>query len=203
MINTPKRILLNIPAGIVLVIFISMTITVQLLAQTKTEHEFRIKPEEVPAKAISFIEQCQFPKKIKWYAEESQNGKSFEAKTKFRKTTYSCEFDSTGNIEDIEWIIDFPELDKNLQFKMDSSLNQLYLKYRVIKLQVQWFGEPESLIKLIHNSQSDEPYTTRYEMVIRNQKENSSDYSEILFDDQGRIIDVYRIVQPSTDNLEF
>lgn len=203
MMITTKKILFDTPTGISLMIFILLAFKMQLVAQTKMEHEFRIKPEEVPAKAILFIEQCRFPKKIKWYAEESQNGKSFEAKTKFRNTTYSCEFDSTGNIEDIEWIIDFPSLDKNLQFNIDSSLNQLYLKYRIIKIQVQWSGKPESLIKLIHNIQSDDPYTTRYEMVIRNQKENSSDYSEILFDDQGKIIDVYRIEQPSTDNLEF
>lgn len=56
-----------------------------LFSQEKFEKEYRIKENRVPKKATQIIKMWNFPKKIKWYAEESNLGKTFEAKTCFRK----------------------------------------------------------------------------------------------------------------------
>ena len=67
-------------------------------SQEKFEREFRISKEEVPQKAQNFIKQCEFDKKVKWYMEESQDGKAIEAKSYKKNYKYSVEFDMKGNV---------------------------------------------------------------------------------------------------------
>ncbi|MEL7341524.1 MAG: hypothetical protein AAGM67_13685, partial [Bacteroidota bacterium] len=97
----------------VLFIFISAS---GLHAQEKLEKERRIQDDEVPAAARSFIDSCMFGGTIKWYSEEELDGMSVEAKLKEVGYRYSIEFDTLGQIEDVEierepdqlssWVID-------------------------------------------------------------------------------------------------
>ncbi len=185
-----------------LVLFFLLSVC-YLGAQTKTEREYRVQQSKVPVKAAAFIDSCLFNKKVKWYAEESQKGLSYEAKTRFNKTLYSIEFDTTGKVEDVEWIVDFADLENSLQKKLENSIDQIFESYRFNKIQCQWTGREQSLLDLINNGQTGHPYTTRYEIVIKGRKGGNAGYFEVLTSDKGIVIEVMQIVQPETVNLEF
>ena len=57
------------------------TISCGVFSQEKFEIEYRVKPSKVPEKSFKLIKSWRFKKKVKWYAEESNDGKTFEAKT--------------------------------------------------------------------------------------------------------------------------
>ena len=179
------------------------SISTALFGQTKTEVEYKVKKELVPAQAVDFIEDCNFSKKVKWYIEVSEQGKSFEAKTKHRKTLYSIEFDSTGFIEDVEWIIGFNDLPELLQKQLYAELEKEFVNYRIVKIQVQWTGDPDSLKTLIKSGSSEEKFTTNYEIELSGTFSETQGYFEVLTNDRGEILKISKIVHPSSDNIIF
>ena len=92
--------------------------------QYKFEKERRIKAHEVPFKAIDFVGKVNFKKKIKWYLEESQDGKTFEAKVRFNGRKHSLEFDQLGNILDVEIETKLSKIEKETQNKINSTLKK-------------------------------------------------------------------------------
>jgi len=172
-------------------------------AQTKFEREYRINSAEVPKEAKSFVDSCNFMGKIKWYAEESQDGKTFEAKTRHLGKKYSIEFDTTGVLQDIEKEVEFDKLDKSLQVPMGKTLGNHFKSYKVRKIQIQWTGERDVLLKLIKNGHSDKPYTTQYEIIVKARKNGISRYYEVLLDASCDLLKILEIKQQSADNLVF
>ncbi|MEL6254700.1 MAG: hypothetical protein AAFR87_22000, partial [Bacteroidota bacterium] len=71
-------------------------------AQIKYEREYKLKPTEIPMPAKIFVDSCKFSTQITWYKEESQDGKSIEAKLKHKGKKYSIEFDTVGLLQDME-----------------------------------------------------------------------------------------------------
>ncbi|GAA4274848.1 hypothetical protein GCM10022258_41440 [Aquimarina gracilis] len=174
---------------------------ITLQAQTKFEREYRIKKHEAPKAAVAFISKGFSEKKVKWYVEESQDGKTFEAKTNYKKNKYSIEFDTLGNILDIEKKVSFQSLQNVLKSKIISSLNSLFVKHKILKVQIQWKGDQENLLKLIKDTKK-ENYSELYEIVIKGKKQRTFKMYEILFDSEGKALKVLEIIQRPSDNLE-
>jgi hypothetical protein len=91
------------------------TISCAVFSQEKFEKEYRVKPSEVPEKSFKLIKSWRFKKKVKWYAEESNDGKTFEAKTVHLNHVYSIEFNENGTLLDLEKKVSFSELEKKIQ----------------------------------------------------------------------------------------
>ncbi len=170
-------------------------------SQNKFEKEERINVNEVPDKAKSFFAELKLENKAKWYREFSEDGISFETKTKLHKTLYSIEFDSAGNLKDVEYIIDFNHLNKNTKRNLENQLDSLYKKYRIIKTQRQYTGKPEVLAQLINSQKSNEPYTVKYEIVFSGKKESYRKKYELTADSTGKIISIGRVIPPEMNNL--
>jgi hypothetical protein len=170
-------------------------------SQNKFEKEERINVNEVPDKAKSFFAELKLENKAKWYREFSEDGISFETKTKLHKTLYSIEFDSAGNLKDVEYIIDFNHLNKNTKRNLENQLDSLYKKYRIIKTQRQYTGKPEVLAQLINTQKSNEPYTVKYEIVFSGKKESYRKKYELTADSTGKIISIGRVIPPEMNNL--
>ncbi|MDY8137326.1 hypothetical protein [Aquimarina sp. 2201CG5-10] len=172
-------------------------------AQTKFEREYRIKVENIPKKAKDFIDQCFFHQKTKWYAEESQDGKTIEAKTLYNDHKYSIEFSTDGNVLDVEKKIKFDNLKTAHKNQITTTLKELFSKYKIIKTQIQWKADNHVLVSLIKDGYTNKQYSLHYEMVIKAKKEKGYHLYEVLFTPNGEAIKILKIVQRNSDNLQF
>jgi len=169
----------------------------------KIEREYAIRTTQVPEQALKYVNQVFDERRTKWYAEESQKGRSIEAKVKQDGTIYSIEFDEDGKLQDIETLIRFRSLPEALQNAIMNSLEAEFSRIKIHKVQRQWTGPAETLQLLLAKKKPEEKYMTRYELVIRgNQDNRTSDY-EVLVDDKGTLIRKSRIIQKDSPHLLF
>ncbi len=174
-----------------------------LFAQVKYEREYRLKPDQVPLAARTFLTACQFEAKIKWYGEESASGTSVEAKVKHGQKRYSIEFDTLGQIQDVEVEQEWEGLPPATQTTIQQILSQQFERHKLGKVQLQWTGTDSVLQALIRGESPDLPYTTKYEIILRGKDNEGVHGYEYLFDEQGELEHRARIVFRNTDNLDY
>lgn len=174
-----------------------------LFAQVKYEREYRLKPDQVPLAARTFLTACQFEAKIKWYGEESASGTSVEAKVKQGQLRYSIEFDTLGQIQDVEVEQEWERLPPATQAAIQQVLDQHFERHKRSKIQLQWTGPDSVLQALIREEVPDLSYTTKYEIVLRGKDAGGMHGYEYLFDEQGELEHRARIVFRNTDNLDY
>ncbi|MFT5887147.1 MAG: hypothetical protein ACI9IP_003620 [Arcticibacterium sp.] len=105
-------------------------------AQDKFEREYRAKPENVSFSAKTFIDSIGPKSKVKWYKEISQNGISVEAKFEYQKKKFSIEFDPSGVLQDVEFIIKKGEIAPLVYRQIELELDSLFQKWRFQKIQM-------------------------------------------------------------------
>ncbi|MFY7672020.1 hypothetical protein ACOSP6_13115 [Tenacibaculum sp. MEBiC06402] len=160
-----------------------------------------MKESKVPQQAIEFMNQINFNKRIKWFAEESQDGKTFEAKVYYKGKKHSIEFSSKGEIIDIEVKVKFSQIAKTIQENIKSVLKEKFKKFKIRKVQLQYKGSEELLRENIMNKFSIAP---RYEIVIKGKSDKNFELFEILFDSTGQHIEKELKFSPDNfDNLQF
>lgn len=185
------------------ILLIVTTYSNNLFAQDKFEKESRIKQKDVPPTALSFMDSLNFRAKIKWYKEEGLSKKSIEAKFKHNKTKYSIEFDTLGNIEDIEIEVNWQNLESDItdsvamQFKLDCS------KYKIVKVQKQFTGSKNELFSPLINGIHSEQLKIKYEIIVRCHQEKKVDLFEYLFNEKGKLISKSKIVFKNSSHLEY
>ena len=186
--------------AIVLAILLTPAFT---FAQEKIEREYSIKPSAVPEMALKFTQQAFDGRKVRWYAEESQKGKSIEAKVKQDATVYSVEFDQKGNLLDVEVHIKFRSLPEPLRKTIMNTLETTMGRVKIHKIQRQWTGATEAMKELITDKKTTKPYTTKYELVIRVTKNRVTADYEILMDEQGKVLRQQKISRNHSPHLLF
>lgn len=171
--------------------------------QYKFEKEVRLKEEKVPAKARSYVEQFPFTKKVKWYLEQNLEEQSIEAKVKYQKKKHSIEFDSLGNLQDIEVEVKWESVSSLVRDSICSILNKNYARWRVQKIQIQYTGHPERLLRCIQNQATEESVTLNYELIIKAKTAGEVKQYEVLFADTGRLRRSSEILLRNSDNIEY
>lgn len=190
--------------SIISIMMIGVLIPLILPAQTKFEREYRIKENEVPEKAQQFVRHAFSGEKIKWYAEESQDGSSIEAKVKFRKHKFSVEFDTSGNLQDVEKTVKFKTLSPQLSDAISQTLVNEFGNYKIMKVQVQWTADnPGTLKELIKNGNSSNAYHEKYEVVVETRANKTYKAYELLMDRAGRIEKSLELDLRNMNNMEF
>ena len=174
-----------------------------LYAQDKVEREYKIKPSEVPAKALNFIKESFSEKKVNWYMEQSASGKSIEAKVRKDGRLYSAEFDTLGNIQDIEVLVNIKDIPEALRLMIERSLSEQFSRYKVLKTQKQWIGKAAALQSLIKGDKPKAKYETNYEIVITGRKDKHNDEYELLFNEDGVLIRQQKIIESNQQHLLF
>lgn len=169
-------------------------------SQEKFEKEYRVKLNQVPEVARNFIEKCQFENTIKWYVEESQDGKTFEAKSKKYNHKYSIEFSENGQLLDVEKTVKFKNLPENIQAIINNGLSKFFKKYSVKKIQIQWSGSETFLLDKVLIRHSNMQF---FEIVLKGKKENKYELFEVLINDKGEIIKELKFSTDNTNNLQF
>ena len=86
-----------------------------MFSQVKFEKEYRLKTADVPKKALHIVTMWDFKKKVKWYAEESQDGKTVEGKVCHNRHKISLEFKENGTLIDVEKTVKFSDLEEDIQ----------------------------------------------------------------------------------------
>lgn len=181
----------------------SSILSIPLFSQSKFEREYRVKTNEIPSSARDFIDSCNFSKKIKWYGEESQNGKSFEAKVKENGRRYSIEFDTLGNLQDVEIKIEVDEVSSATHKAIQDHFNQVFVRHKIIKIQSQWTGDRAVLRELVRTNKTNAAYTLKYEIVVKGKKAGEVKWYEILFDETGNEEKILPIQFNNPDNLYY
>jgi hypothetical protein len=184
--------------------FLIMTLPLGLTAQTKFEREYRIKEKDVPEKAVQFIDDVFKKAKVKWYSEESQDGKSIEAKTKYQMQKFSVEFDTAGNLQDVEKIIKFEDLGQSTANALTRSLSAQFGDYKIMKIQIQWTSDDPATIKeLIKKGSSEKTFVENFEIVLETREDKTFIAYEVLIDQNGNIVKSLELDLRSMNNMEF
>lgn len=169
----------------------------------KFEREYRLSSAEVPAGPAAFVAAIEPDRRLKWYREESEKGTGLEAKFRRDGSHYSVEFDSTGQLLDIEVLVDWQTVPATAREGICDMLNGRFAKFRIRRLQRQWTGPDELLLRQVREGGKQPGVQTRYELVVRGRTDKGLTGLELLFDEQGRILEESRIVDRNTDNLDY
>jgi hypothetical protein len=172
-------------------------------SQEKYEKEIRLKSDEV-AQSLKqkFSSIYGDDIKAKWYRESNLEEVSFEAKFKYNNYYHSVEFDSLGNVEDIEIAIAYNSLEKDIKSNIDTYFNSNYLKHKIIKVQKQYSGSIETLKEAAVKGVEDE-VVVKYEIEFYGKTDNTKELWEGLFNQSGQFLHKRKIVLRPTDNLNF
>lgn len=177
--------------------------TTSLYAQQKFEKETRLREDKVPEQALSFLNEIQNTKKVKWFLEEGLEKKSIEAKFKANGTKYSIEFDLSGNIEDVEQNMKWERLAQLLKEKIHGRFASSCASHKVIKLQVQYLGSPAALLAKINANENFGDLHINYEIVVKCKSNKSISLYEYLFNDLGEFISSYKLIFNNSSHLEY
>jgi hypothetical protein len=172
-------------------------------SQLKYEKESRLKRAGVPIPALELIESLAIPGKIKWYSEESLTGSTVEAKFRLNKKHYSVEFDTEGNLQDVEITIEFAEIHADAKENIFKKLESEFNKFSIQKIQAQYSGKNPDILSIIKNPQNKTGIDLKYELIVNGKTGNTAKQYEMVFDNNGILTEKKEIIQKNADNLEF
>ncbi|QSS97389.1 hypothetical protein [Psychroflexus sp. ALD_RP9] len=182
-----------------LIVLISM----QVMSQTKVEAEKRINQSKVPELAFDWLDDAyEGKKRIKWYEQQSRNTRVYEAKFKWKGKRQSIEFDTVGNIINIEIQLKFKNIPEKAKNIIETYFTENYENHRIKKVQIQYLGKPDDLEDLIDEDEWED-ITTNYEIEFLGQSETQNDFFEALFNYKGELLEIRVIDLPSSDILKY
>lgn len=187
---------------IIPILFLSFGIFCASYSQQKIEKESGIKANQVPEPAKEWLKDAfENVKKPKWYLELSQQGKSYEAKFHYMGHFHSVEFDSLGNVQDVEIELKESEVSPEVWKKIQAYFDSDYLEVKVEKIQRQLTGSPDDLEDYF-DEEKNEGVVTRYEIVYQGKNE-LWELWEGLFDQNGTFLSKLKVQIRANDNLIF
>ena len=173
-------------------------------SQTKTEIERRIDVEDVPLKAVEDLgENVKRFDKVKWYYQEDGDKKVFEAKFKQFSQRYSVEFDTLGDLANVEIIIKKRQIPKKTFESISSHLKAEFDDYKILKMQREHLGDSDNLFELIEENELESDLTIRYEVEVNAKVDKQRKLYEIVFDDDGKVFRQREVIMQSTDILDY
>lgn len=170
-----------------------------LCSQSKVEVESRVSADLVPQKAKQFIQDIDGVKHLKWFQEVSEEGTHYEAK--FNKSMkYSVEFDSSGELLDVEIQLRINEHKSKFLSPLSRELGTS--NFLITKIQHQWTSSSmESLLASISNENRAKGITLNYEIEVKTKDQKGIQRFEVLLDEQLNLIRKREISSANTDNL--
>jgi hypothetical protein len=187
---------------ITLIILFTSALT-SAFSQLKFEKESRLKRADIPPLAFELIESLAIPEKIKWYSEENLTGNSVEAKFRFNEKHYSVEFDTGGNLQDVEITIEITEIQEGVKETIFKTLESEFSKFSIQKIQAQYSGKNPEILSIIKNPQYETGIDLKYELIVNGKTGNSTKQYEMVFNNKGNLNEKKEIIQKNADNLEF
>lgn len=173
-------------------------------AQNKYEREFRIRKSQFPEKAYDFLEEeLQNSRRIRFYKEIDSSKVSYEVKFKKERLFYSIEFDSSGELEDVEILIKEGDIPNTSYEAMNTYLKGYFSKYRIRKIQQQYtltaFGTVRNTLKNAFQNLIDPKIN--YELIVGGSTNGGFQDYEILFDANGNFISMRKSLPANYDHV--
>lgn len=186
-----------------ILIVLSTGFSLQANAQLKIEREYRIKAELVPQQAVTYIRDLFPDSRIRWFGEINAKGYFVEAKFRANRKKYSIKFDSTGVFKDVEKVIRFRKLSDEQQTRFENTLDSLFTRYKIVKIQAQWIGNAHDIRTFLQEGTIAPAIEKNFEFVLRGKNAEGTAYREILFDESGNIKRNVKLSEGNTNHLLF
>ena len=139
--------------------------------------------------------------RLKWYGEESLKGRSIEAKGTFNKKRYSIEFDTLGNLQDIEMRIDMKSIPENTRDRIKKQLDSIFSAFRIHKVQAQQVADASEIKSSKEGEIITEETITNYEIVLKGRKDKKYSFYEVLFTRNGELIRQSQMIERNNHHL--
>jgi hypothetical protein len=150
----------------------------------KYEKEIPIDSHLVPLKARTFIQSLNV-EILYWVKEINFNRRSYEVKALWNKLPASIEFDSTGVFEDAEITIAQNKVPAATRKNIKQVLKQHFVKFKYAKIQLQFSGSHDALIKRMAQNDEQAAVTIKYEIELYGKIKTAWRMYEYLFDRNG------------------
>jgi len=175
-----------------------------VFSQAKYEKEFRIKQADFPQKALALInDKIRGVKRLRFYKEIDSIAISYEAKFKKDRLFYSVEFNTEGELQDIEILIQEIDIPKDVFGSITKHLEETYPKYSIRKLQQQYplkeGTQHSSLLKEAFQNLLL-PYIN-YELIVSCKSEAGRREFEYLFDAEGNFLSKRESLPANYDHI--
>jgi hypothetical protein len=185
---------------VLIIVFSSFSIK----AQEKYEREYRIRKKEFPIKALQLIDtKLDDARKIKYYKEIDSSITSFEVKFKKARLWYSIEFDTNGNLEDVEIKIKSVDMPNDSYVAIERYLHNTFSLFKIKKIQQQYKATTlTSTDTTLKNAfQNLLLPSVNYELTVAGKKEEKYEDFEILFDSEGNFKSIRKSLPPNYDHI--
>jgi hypothetical protein len=188
--------------NLLLIIFFLSSISV--LGQDKLEQEVRVRAQQVPLEARKWLKDAfESVRKPKWYKEFSELDYSFEAKFKLKGRFHSVEFDSLGNVLDVEIEIEWESLSEEVKANLTLHFEGTLRRFKLEKIQIQYSGLPGDLEDFFDEEETD---GVLIQFEIEYQAEDQSEVIRIwegTFSSDGKFLTHRRVIVREIFNLSF
>jgi hypothetical protein len=175
-----------------------------VLGQDKLEQEVRVKAQQVPLEARKWLKDAfESVRKPKWYKEFSALDYSFEAKFKLKGRFHSVEFDSLGNVLDVEIEIEWESLSDEVKANLTSYFKGTLRGFKLEKIQIQYSGLLGYLEDFFDEEETD---GVLIQFEIEYQAEDQSEVIRLwegTFSSNGKFLAHRRIKVRELFNLSF
>jgi hypothetical protein len=196
------------------VVFVFTNISIAQEVGEKYEREEKIKREEFPKPALDLIEPIlKKSKRTRFFKDYEKETYFFEVKTIYKNEKISIKFFKDGSLLDIEILKGFNELPKDIQNEIQQYFESNYKKYKLNRIQIQYNREEEYEDGELETD-DDEEYVEEFlemdleDLIIKYEieaevvdKENERGFFEYLFDVEGKIEQVKKIIKRADDNV--
>jgi hypothetical protein len=200
---------------LIILTFISLpNISYTQETDVKYEKEEKIKQEEFPKSALELIDTIlKKGKRTRYFKDHEEDNYFFEVKTIYRDEKISIKFYKDGSLLDIEILKEFNELSKDIQEKIQQYFQSKYKKHQLVRIQIQYNREVEYEDGQLETD-DDEEYLEEFlemdmeDLIIKYEIEaevvdenNERGFFEFLFDDEGKIEQIKKIIKRADDNV--
>lgn len=180
----------------------------------KYEREEKIKQEEFPKPALDLIEPIlKKGKRTRFFKDYEKEAYFFEVKTIYKDEKISIKFLKDGSLLDIEILKELNELPDDIQDIITQYFQSNYKKYKLNRIQIQYNREQEYEDGELEID-DDEEYVEEFlemdleDLIIKYEieaeivdEENERGFFEYLFDANGDIEQIKKIVKRADDNV--
>jgi hypothetical protein len=172
--------------------------------QAKYEREFRIKKSEFPENAYALIEkEIKEARRVRFYKEIDSVTVSYEAKFKKDRLHYSAEFNTKGELVDIEVLIKPVDIPEEVFGAISAHVARECENFRIRRLQQQYpIRDDRPIGKVIRDAFQNLilPYIN-YELIISCKADAGRVEYEYLFDAEGTFLSRRKSLPPNYDHI--
>jgi hypothetical protein len=187
-----------------LTLILTLLVPCLIHGQVKLEYEKRINKSEFPQAAIHWLDSHpELPKRIRYLLETDGQIHTYEAKFVHEKKWHSIEFDSLGQLQDVEVLINRKEIPQPLREKVEAYLDAQYDKWRKDRIQRQYTAAANGPRVLERLWAEDATVECNLEIEVSVKEGRKTAHYELLFDPDGAHVATRKIEGQTYDYRKF